>query len=102
MKRVELTAEAELDAFEIAHYYEQERAGLGYRFEGDLGWILDRIGQNALQFPVVDEGTRRALLRNFPYGVFFSDEPNMVVVAAIVHLHREPGSWRRSPPKKAG
>jgi len=101
MKRVELTAEAELDAFEISHYYEQERAGLGVRFEEDLNWILERIGQNSLQFPAFDGVTRRALLRDFPYGVFFLDEPNLVVVGAIFHLHRRPESWRRSPPRKA-
>jgi hypothetical protein len=33
MKPVELTAEAELDAFEIAHHYEREREGSGNQID---------------------------------------------------------------------
>jgi hypothetical protein len=41
MRPVELTAEAELDAFEIAQHYEREHEGLGVRFESDLAWTLE-------------------------------------------------------------
>jgi plasmid stabilization system protein ParE len=95
MKPVELTAEAELDAFEIAHHYERELEGLGVRFESDLDWTLTRIEENPLQFPIVSGAIRRALLGQFPYGVFFSDEPNAVIVAAVLHLHQRRATWKR-------
>jgi hypothetical protein len=46
-------------------------------------------------------GTRRALIRRFPYGVIYLPVPeqNSIVVLAVLHCGRDPRLWRqRSKP----
>jgi hypothetical protein len=42
----------------------------------------------------VSKGIRRAMLRRFPFGVFFVVDDDWSTVVAVMHLHRDPGSWK--------
>lgn len=94
MWRLDVSAEAELEIFEAALRYERERADLGFRFEVQVDTIFARVLENPFQFPEIDEGARRALIRDFPYGVFFTVEDDLVTVLAVLHLHRHPDTWK--------
>jgi hypothetical protein len=48
MSRIEIRAEAERDVFDAALWYEQERAGLGFRFEVEVTDLLARITDHPL------------------------------------------------------
>jgi plasmid stabilization system protein ParE len=39
--------------------------------------------------------TRRALLKRFPYAVYFAVDNEIIVVLAVFHTSRDPESWRR-------
>lgn len=52
--------------------------------------ILERPGHWA---PYV-AGTRRFLLRRFPYAVIFRNVGEAVQIVAIAHARRRPGYWR--------
>jgi plasmid stabilization system protein ParE len=95
MRRLEVSAEAELEIFEAALRYEREREGLGFRFEAQVHTVFTRLLENPFQFPVIEEDIRRALVRDFAYGVFFTAERDLVTVLAILHLHRHPDTWKR-------
>lgn len=92
--RLAVSSEAELEIFEAALRYERERARLGSRFETEVNAVFERILQNPLQFPEIDQGARRALVRRFPYGVFFTVEHDIVTILAVLHLHRDPDTWK--------
>lgn len=94
MRRLELRHEAEDEVQEAALHYENERPGLGLRFESELSATFARVAEGPLLFAEIDPGVRRALLRIFPYGVFFTVEQNLVLVIAVLHLHRHPDSWK--------
>ena len=94
-RRVVVQPDASDDAREAAQWYERERRGLGRRFLVELSGVIDRISANPFQFPELEQGTRRALLRRFPYGVYFVLEEDRAVVRAILHLHRDPDTWKR-------
>ena len=36
-----------------------------------------------------------AMLDRFPYGLYFVDEPDKIVVFGVFHLHHDPDAWRR-------
>jgi toxin ParE1/3/4 len=91
---VELTSSAQLDVAEAALSYELERSGLGNRFETELEATLNRIADGPRHFQVVGEDVRRALLRTFPFGVFFVIFPDKVSVIAVLHHHRHPDTWK--------
>jgi plasmid stabilization system protein ParE len=94
MRRLELRQEAEVEIFDAALRYEQERPNLGFRFESEVDATIRRTVENPLQFPEVESGIRRALVRIFPYGVFFLLEEPLVLVIAVLHLHRHPDAWK--------
>ena len=91
---VELTSEAAHEAIEAALGYENEREGLGVRFEEQLDVLFERVAATPAQFPRVSGGAQRALMRVFPYAVYFVVHEERVRVFAILHQHREPGTWR--------
>ena len=84
---------AEADVREAAFWYENKREGLGAEFALELDALYERITQNPRQFPAIDEGTRRALLRRFPYAVYFVIGDDVPVIIAVLHQHRRPITW---------
>lgn len=46
-------------------------------------------------YPLVYRQIRRALIRRFPFGIFYECEERQVVVLAIMHARRDPGRWMR-------
>jgi hypothetical protein len=95
MKPLRVSPEAEIDAFEAALWYEGERAGLGGEFLGAVREVLNHIARLPNRFPIVFGTIRRAMLRRFPFGAFFVVEENQATVIAIMHLHRDPGTWEQ-------
>lgn len=94
MRRLELRLEAESEVQAAALHYENERPGLGLRFESELSATFARVLEDPLLFAEIDPGVRRALLHIFPYGVFFAVEQDIVLVIAVLHLNRHPDSWK--------
>jgi hypothetical protein len=95
MKRLDIRAEAELDMVEAALWYENEREGLGAEFSLEVDKIVARIVENPLQFQERQSGTRLAMVDRFPYGVYFVDEPDKVILFGVLHLHRHPDTWKQ-------
>jgi hypothetical protein len=97
-RKLLLSAAAEVELFEAALRYEREVAGLGFRFESEIGNAFERVLESPFQFPEIDRGARRALVPHFPYGVFFVVEDELVTVLAVLHLHRHPDTWKSRRP----
>ncbi|XXT14767.1 hypothetical protein WME94_31425 [Sorangium sp. So ce429] len=94
MRQLEIRQEAEVEIFDAALRYERERRDLGFRFESEVDVTIRRAIENPLQFPEIEPGIRRAVVRIFPYGVFFLLEEPLVLVIAVLHLHRHPDAWK--------
>jgi plasmid stabilization system protein ParE len=67
---------------------------LGIRFLDELNEVFRRINNNPRQLPKLEGEVRRALLRHFPYGVYFIEGTDAVAVLTVLHLHREPDMWK--------
>jgi plasmid stabilization system protein ParE len=85
---------AEADIAEAARWYEQRSPGLGSEFLRAVDVTLAEIARMPERYPIVRGGARRALLRRFPYAVFFVVRPNLVSVIACLHARRDPRHWR--------
>lgn len=92
--QVVIRPEAEDDLAQAFVWYEEHRLGLGHRFLLSVEVTLTAIRENPEAFPQVHRDIRRALVRRFPYGVFYVVEPSTVVVHAVFHASRDPKSWR--------
>ena len=76
-------AEADLAAAEA--WYEDKRAGLGQEFLASVAGTLMRVESNPEQFPIYYRDFRRALVRRFPYKVFFRIVGDGAIVFRVLH-----------------
>jgi plasmid stabilization system protein ParE len=89
---VEPEAEAELD--EAFTWYEGRSAGLGSEFLRAVRVAFALIWRNPEQCPRVRGDIRHALVRRFPYAIYYLVEQDQVAVFAIVHTHQHPRRWQ--------
>ncbi|MCL1471803.1 type II toxin-antitoxin system RelE/ParE family toxin [Argonema antarcticum] len=90
--KLQIQPEAELDLTEAYRWYEERSQGLGSEFLTAVDSYLFLIQSNPLAYPVVYEQAHRALLRKFPYGIFYLIEDDTIVVIACFHAKRDPQS----------
>lgn len=83
------------DVREAALWYEDKRPGLGAELVLEIDAVYDRIVENPTQFPKISLGVRRALLRRFPYSVYFLIGEGVLEIVGVLHQHRRPDTWRR-------
>jgi plasmid stabilization system protein ParE len=85
---------AEADVLDAALWYEQRSPGLGREFLRAVDAALAEIAAMPERYPIVYGEARRALLRRFPYGVYFVLTPGLVSVIACMHARRDPRRWQ--------
>ena len=94
MKLPILRPRAAADVEGAYRWYEDQRAGLGDEFLVAVEACLELIAAHPLAAPVVHRDTRRLLLRRFPYGVFYRQVEDEIVVVGCLHAKRHPRVWR--------
>lgn len=95
MKRsVRLREEAGRDLHAAAVWYQEQRRGLGHEFLDEVLSIFESVADRPLTYMLVYRRTRRALVRRFPFGVYFRVEHSEVPVVAVIHGSRHPRHWK--------
>jgi toxin ParE1/3/4 len=92
-RRIIPSPDAEADLESAKRWYQLKEAKLSSRFRMETQKALRRIVRNPLQFPIVYEGVRRALLKRFPYSIYFTLNKDSVFVIAVVHQRRSVDAW---------
>ena len=93
--KIRLIAPAKADMMRIWAYYEKQRPGLGDEFLDDLRTAM-RLVQNFPQAPPEFwKGTRRVLLKRFPYGAAYRVMPDGIEVIVIAHTSRASRVWSK-------
>ena len=103
MKPLIIRQRARSDVRSARNWYERERSGLGSAFTEQLDGVIARVGALPFQFSEVRPGVRRALLRRFPYAIYFvvrSDE--VPVVIAVLHQHQDSSELEKRARLEAG
>jgi len=94
IKNVVLTPEAEQDITEAFTYYEENLIGLGSSFILCVDAAFQSISRNPEQYKKVYKNIRRVLIRKFPFGIFFIEEKERIVIIAVFHAKRNPKEWK--------
>jgi len=93
-RRLVIRVEAEAELLEAFRWYEKQQAGLGEEFLGCVETTLAQIQDSSERYAAVQGEIRRALVRRFPYGVFYLVRRDAIVVLAVFHASRDPKQWR--------
>lgn len=86
--------EAEDDVEAAYLHYDQQRAGLGDEFMEALREVVGRIRNNPQMYGVFRRDIRAALLKRFPYVVYYRDRGADLLVIAVQHGRRSSRAWR--------
>jgi toxin ParE1/3/4 len=93
--RVIAAPEAEQDVADAYAWYERQRVGLGEEFLTCLDACIDAIRRSPKMHPTIFKNFRRALLRRFPYAMFYEYESDVATVFGVFHTSRHPTRWMR-------
>ena len=94
-RRTSFRRAARDDAHSARDWYEARRPGLGAAFVQRLDACVAQIERNPEIGPVIDEDTRRAQLRRFPYVVYQEIlENDDILVLAVWHGRRDSEGWQ--------
>jgi plasmid stabilization system protein ParE len=85
-----IRAEAEDDLKEAYSWYEDKRQGLGHDFLLQVDAGLNFIARNPAIHPTEYKGTRKHLLKRFPYKIIYLVENERIIVLAVIHGRRSP------------
>ena len=87
--------DAEADFTSASWWYQQIDPNLVSRFMVESRATLARIAQFPYQFPLVNGTIRRARLKRFPYGIYYSLRSNEAKIIAVLHQRRSDDVWRQ-------
>ena len=93
-RRVDVRPVARREVEGAVEHYEEQSPGLGLEFLRSLRATIASVRRAPEMYPRVHGETRRALLRRFPYAVFYREVTDAVVVLGVVHTHRDPQVWQ--------
>ena len=91
---IALRAEAEAEFDEAFDWYDAQGAGLGAAFAAEVQRVLDRVAANPFMHGTVLADIRKAVVRRFPYCVFYRPHSDRVEVIAVFHTSRDPSVWQ--------
>jgi len=72
---------------------------LGEEFLSCAEACIEAIRRTPRMYPVVYEGYRRALVRRFPYAVFYEYADETITVYCVFHSSQDPNKWMKRLPK---
>ena len=93
--RLEFRPEASADVAEAFSWYEAQRPGLGREFEAELDRALQLITRMPAAGRVVYRTLRRALVRRFPFAIYYVLGAEVIEIRGVLHNSRHPRTWRR-------
>lgn len=90
-----LRPEARHELAAASEWYEARKAGLGGDFLDEFLAAIGRIEDHPKSCPVIDRDIRRALLRRFPYALYYLVEETHIEVLGVLHCHQHKDQWRK-------
>ena len=81
---------AENEFYEAVTWYEEQQTGLGIRFAENVWKCFGRILENPRLFAPTEHGTRRAVVRRFPFIIEFRERGEEIRIVAVFNTNRDP------------
>ena len=91
---VQFLEPARLEFIEAVDYYNDQKEGLGLEFSNEIRATIERIIQYPKAWTLISKRTRRCRTNRFPYAIIYQIRDKTILVVAVMHLHRDPQSWK--------
>jgi hypothetical protein len=91
---VRFLAPAQAELAEAVAYDHSQEEGLGSQFAEEVKRTIQRIHKYPEAWSPLSKRTRRCLTNKFPYGIIYQVRGDVLLIVAVMHLHREPRTWK--------
>jgi plasmid stabilization system protein ParE len=95
IERVIYTPEARTDVVDAYGWYESREPGLGGDFLRAVEACVLVLQRHPLLLRIAIKPLRRALVRRFPYEIFYRPEKDQLTIHAVFHCAQDPAKWKR-------
>lgn len=93
-KSLIILPQAEKDITEAYDWYQEREIGLGEEFLRCIDASIQTIERNPEIYVFALEKYRRALVRRFPYAIFYEYFEETITVYAVFHCSQDSKKWR--------
>ena len=91
---IEVHPDAAAEAGTAVQWYRERNEAAANAFLAELDRAMKMIAERPQMWPEYVGGTRRFLLRHFPFSVVYRRRSENIQVIAIAHGRRKPGYWK--------
>ena len=95
IQKIILLQQTEQDLEGAYDWYESQSSGLGKEFLRNVEACLSLIKRNPEIHSIVYKNFRRALVRRFPFAIFYEQEKNELIIYAVFHCSQDPVKWKK-------
>jgi toxin ParE1/3/4 len=75
-------------------WYLERSEPAAHEFVEEVDRAIALILESPGRWPTADHGTRRLVLRRFPFAIHYREKESGVQILAVAHGHRHPGYWK--------
>lgn len=95
-RQIIVRPEAEVEVQQAFDWYQAQSEGLGLEFLRAIEAGLSGITRNPFAYTIAKTpNVRRAVIRRFPYALFYLVDDEAIVVIAVFNVKRRPIDWLR-------
>jgi plasmid stabilization system protein ParE len=94
VKHARFIAAARLEFLAEVIYYSNLQPGLGARFTTSIQEVVARAVAFPLSGSSCRASTRRLIVKDFPFSIFYRVESDEVVIFAVAHHAQRPYYWQ--------
>ena len=87
--------EADIELHEAVEQYAQQKLGLDTEFMPCVDETISRIKRNPEMFPIALRNARKAMVKRFPYTIYYEIGDEEIMILAVFHAKRDPKHWKR-------
>jgi len=81
---------AQSDMKIAADWYSKRKEGLNREFIEEIEKTIQQILKNPLQFAFIKKKIRMAIVKRFPFGIYYYVGEDIITVLAVFHFSRNP------------
>jgi plasmid stabilization system protein ParE len=75
-------------------WYRERSPAAAARFAAEIGRSIELVIASPHRWLAGKSGTRRFVMRHFPFAIVYRETETAIQVLAFAHGHRRPGYWR--------
>ena len=92
--KIQFLPPAKAELMDAISYYNMQSEGLGYEFAAEVKRTIERIIQYPDAWFNLSKRTHRCRTNRFPYGIIYQVRKESLLIVAVMHLSREPETWK--------